>query len=392
MRTRSLAGIASAAVIAALVAVPVGAANAATPQNRAAHTSAPVWIRQSDFISALSDTRSSGHFQFIQDGLHLWTDDSTGNAKVAEYFPLSGTLASMEGSTPGEWWGTDPGPGAQIVFDADGTRGANAYNILVGEWAYAHGTDPSTYDWWLTNGSSTLAHSVCPLTGGGSGTNCHGTLTQWAAALPQAKVYAGGFSLGSGVLGNGLLYSQTYGSTTYRFTSAPSVLTSSIALAPRIVVTGQLVTATGSLRRDGFAVAGQPVTLSYSSGHSWVVFGRVTTDANGNWRKLLIPRATWTIRATAAGYPSATAVIIVRSKVDVLITGRSVAVGVVPNLSGKKVALQRKQGTAWVTKAYATLSRTSTTIVRAPQAGVYRVVAPAVTGFAPGISRSFWVS
>jgi hypothetical protein len=133
------------------------------------------------------------------------------------------------------------------------------------------------------------------------------------------------------------------------------------------------------------------VTLSRAAGKSWIVFGSVKTDAKGNWSKLLIPSATWTIRATAAGFPTSTAVITVTSRVNVKVTGRNVAVGVAPNLSGKKVMLQRHVGASWVTDATATLSRTSTATLRASRAGVYRVIAPAVTGYASGSSLFFLV-
>ncbi|MEO8776462.1 MAG: hypothetical protein ABI468_09130, partial [Candidatus Nanopelagicales bacterium] len=218
MRIRTLAAVLSTGLVAGLmVAVPITVANAAAPETGAKVVNSPVMIRQSDFIPALSDTRTSGHLQFIKDGLHLWTDDNTGQAKVAEYFKVSGSLADMVGSTVPVWWGTTNAPGSQIVFDADGTGLANKYNILVGEAVYGGN------DWWLTGGSSALAKSKCPETGGGFGSDCHGTLEQWAAALPHAKVYAGGFSLGSGVLGDGLLYSMTFGTTEYHFTNLPAV-------------------------------------------------------------------------------------------------------------------------------------------------------------------------
>ena len=38
-------------------------------------------------------------------------------------------------------------------------------------------------------------------------------------ALPNARVHAGGFSLGSGVKGDGVIDQMTYDGTTYRFTS-----------------------------------------------------------------------------------------------------------------------------------------------------------------------------
>ena len=130
---------------------------------------------------------------------------------MAEYFALTGPLADMVGSTPPVWAGTDPAPGSQIVFDADSTTDGNDYNILVGESVYGGS------DWWLTGGSSGAAKAVCPETGGGFGSACHGTLAQWADALPDAAVYAGGFSLGSGVLGDGVITSLTFGATEYRF-------------------------------------------------------------------------------------------------------------------------------------------------------------------------------
>lgn len=382
MRTRHLVGIMSAAVIAGLVVIPAAAANAATPATGAKVVSAPVMIRQSDFIPALSDTRSSGHLQFIKDGLHVWTDDNTGQAKVAEYFKVSGSLADMVGSTVPVWWGTTNAPGSQIVFDADGTGGTNKYNILVGEAVYGGN------DWWLTNGSSTLAHSVCPSTSGGSGSACHGTLAQWAAALPNAKVQAGGFSLGSGVLGQGLLYSQTFGTTEYHFTNLPAIMTSTMTVAPRVVVYGQLAVASGTVRKDGVGTPGVLVTFSRLSGKTWVAFGATKSDAHGNWKKALVPPATWTIRATATGYPSPTAVVTVTSRVSVKALGRTLYVGVSPKLVGKRVVLQIQVGKIWRNVTTATLSKTSTAAFKVTKGGVYHVIALAVPGYATGVSAS----
>ncbi|HEV7197125.1 MAG TPA: hypothetical protein VGN19_14415, partial [Pedococcus sp.] len=143
MRKRTLAAVLSTGLVAGLVVgIPMTVANAAGSKV----TTTTVQIRQSDFLPPpLEDTRTSGHLQFIKDGLHLWTDDATSQAKVAEYWSVSGSLADMVGSTMPVWWGTSPGPGSQIVFDT-GIPGANRYNILVGEAVYKG-------DWWLTNGS-----------------------------------------------------------------------------------------------------------------------------------------------------------------------------------------------------------------------------------------------
>ena len=186
------------------------------------HASSTVTIRESDLITGLSATRSAGHVAFRADGLRVWTDDSTSQAKAAEYFELSGGLPT---SASLEWYGTNPQPGQQIVFDADGIdENGNDYNILVGEPVYGD-------NWWLTNGSSDAAKAVDPSGGenGGNGTEWFGTLADWADALPDARVYAGGFSLGSGVKGDGVIDSITYDDTTYRFTKEPA------APAPTVV-------------------------------------------------------------------------------------------------------------------------------------------------------------
>src|SRR4029079_12975129 len=105
-----------------------------------------VTIRQADLIAPLSDTRPAGHVTFLTDGLHVQTDDTTSDAKAAEYFALSGALPATASMV---WFGTDARPGQQLVFDVDATTGnGNDFNILVGE--------PTVYGdtWWLTAGSS----------------------------------------------------------------------------------------------------------------------------------------------------------------------------------------------------------------------------------------------
>lgn len=199
-RSRTFAALAVAAVAATCL---VTSAQAAEPTTT-------VTVRQGDLISQLADTRSAGHVTFLGDGLAVQTDDTTGDAKAAEYFSVSGGLpdtASME------WFGTQPQPGIQIVFDADDvTDNGNDYNILVGESIYGD-------NWWLTNGSSADAKAVDPSgdQNGGNGSQWFGTLAQWKAALPHARMLAGGFSLGSGVKGSGVIHSISYDDTSYVF-------------------------------------------------------------------------------------------------------------------------------------------------------------------------------
>jgi hypothetical protein len=188
------------------------------PVAHAAAATKTVTVRQGDFISALSDTRPAGHVDFLKEGLHVYTDDATSNAKAAEYFPVA--PQGLPDSVDLTWYGTTPAPGSQLFFDADQTAGnGNDYNVLVGE--------PAFYgdDFWLTGGSSADAHGVCPETSGGSGSACHGTLAQWQSALPDAQLKAAGFSLGSGVKGDGVIRDIQVGDTDYQFTSEPAITT-----------------------------------------------------------------------------------------------------------------------------------------------------------------------
>ncbi len=178
---------------------------------QAAEPTTTVTVRHADLVPGLSDTRSAGHVSFLGDGLAVVTDDATGNAKAAEYFTVVGDLPDS-GSM--EWYGTQPQPGVQIVFDADGTTGnGNDYNVLVGEPVYGD-------NWWLTSGSSNTAKLADPSgdQDGGNGSEWFGTLAQWKAALPNARMWAGGFSLGSGVQGSGVIHAIRYDETEYVFT------------------------------------------------------------------------------------------------------------------------------------------------------------------------------
>ena len=193
-------------------AIAVGAAvSIAVPAHAAPST---VLIRKADFVPQLSDTRATGHYEFLREGLAVYTEGATSTDKVAEYWSVTGALPTTASL---EWTGTDAQPGVQVVFDVDGVTGnGNDYNVLVGEKVYGN-------DWWLTSSSSAAAKAAAPQTTGGFGSPWHGTLAEWRTALPSAKQYAGGFSLGSGVKGAGLLRAVTFGEVTYEFTDTPVV-------------------------------------------------------------------------------------------------------------------------------------------------------------------------
>jgi len=168
-----------------------------------------------DFVPALSDTRATGHYAVVGTGLHLWTEGSTSTDKVAEYVATATPLAAV-GEPSLQYTSTTGGvPGFQLVvdFDADG----QSDGILIGERAYGN-------DWWLNGAAKQFVKDGAPSHTGGAGSTNHGTLDQWRTAFPDAVVQAYGFSLGSGVKGDGLLDSITFAGTRYTF-AAPVVLT-----------------------------------------------------------------------------------------------------------------------------------------------------------------------
>lgn len=172
----------------------------------------------SDFDKTLTDTRAAGHYAVVGTGLHIWTDGSTDvdpttgklSDKVAEYVDTNAPLSSVGDPTldytnniPG---GTPPGYQLVVDFNNDGTPDG----ILVGESVYGN-------DWWLSNGSAQFVKDNAPSHDGGSGSANHGTLAQWETNFPTATVKSFGFSLGSGVLGDGVINSITFAGTTYTF-------------------------------------------------------------------------------------------------------------------------------------------------------------------------------
>jgi hypothetical protein len=178
----------------------------------------------SDFDPAYSDTRSTGHYEVVGTGLHVWTTPSTGSPstnKVAEYVDTNTPLAGVGEPTLDQTYnsGSTIAPGFQLVvdFDHDGT----ADGILVGEpTAPGYGNN-----WWLNNAAQPFVKAGAPHTGGGFGSPYYGTLDEWRAAFPNANVLAFGFSLGSGVTGDWTINAINFAGTRYTF-AADVTLTS----------------------------------------------------------------------------------------------------------------------------------------------------------------------
>jgi hypothetical protein len=207
-----------------------------------------------------SETRATGHNDFVPDGVRVWTEGTASTDKAAGYFAVDQDLAtagepSMDSVRNNMT--TTLMPGMQLVADFDGNGTADG--ILVGEPTYANGSPLYGDNWWLSNGSKQFVKDGAPSHGGGFGSDNNGTLDQWRTAFPDAHIQAFGWSLGSGVLGDDTIRSMTLGANTYKFraTGAP---------------VANPVTASGPLNKQvtvalaGFDPEGGPVT--YKVGRS----------------------------------------------------------------------------------------------------------------------------
>ena len=240
------AGAAAAAgVLAVGLSAPAGAAPPLPGQPCTSITpGAPITV-PGDFIAGASGTLSKGHYEVVPAGLRVYTDDSSGQAKVAEYVTVPPTNLSLAGEPALGWTptsGTTP-PGFQLMVDLenDGTSDG----ILVGE--------PSYYGnrWWAS--SALVAHIGTPVppalvSPGGDGGPVAGTLADWSTAYPQATVRAIGFSLGSGVQGDGVISGLTFGCVSHGFQATPP---------PTPIVFAQT-------ELFGSVVAGSPATATYT--------------------------------------------------------------------------------------------------------------------------------
>jgi hypothetical protein len=209
------------ALAAALTVTGVATANAATE----------VTVTDANLHGfSFTETRATGHYEFKTGGLHIWTEGATSTDKVAAYMPVDTPLADVAARS------FDPSlkfvakdsslpavPGYQLqVKRADGKT-----FILVGEPVYGA-------NWWAASCSTFCANlGVVASTGGGSAYST--TLENWVTADPATQVVGIGFSMGSGVHGDGVLKSMEFNGTTFRFAAAvpdTSVSPTSTVVAP----------------------------------------------------------------------------------------------------------------------------------------------------------------
>jgi hypothetical protein len=165
-----------------------------------------------------TQTRADGFHVFTPQGLFVATSEnpsvpSPDSRKVAGYLEVDdfqlGALAgsSLEYTKIGGTFAHEPGLQAVVDLNGDGETDG----ILVGEEVYGG-------NWWLASIAPGFDTSAAPAVGGGGG-SFNGTIPQWTAAYPQAKVENIGFSLGSGVYSIGHITQFTIGGVVYDFTA-----------------------------------------------------------------------------------------------------------------------------------------------------------------------------
>lgn len=176
-----------------------------------------------------SETRATGHNVFGADGtVRVYTEGSTSTDKAAGYFDVNRTLSAVASVEPTMAWAANLAPnllrpGMQLKVDFDGDGSIDG--ILVGEPTYADGSPLYGNVWWASNGSKAFVKAGAPSHTGGFGSENHGTLAAWKAAFPAAEVVQGGWSLGSGVKGDGFISNFVIAGDTYTFTPAQTVTT-----------------------------------------------------------------------------------------------------------------------------------------------------------------------
>lgn len=179
-----------------------------------------------------TETRSNGRNELVADGLRVYTLASDSESKAAGYYGYVTNDINFDLENASDfnltWNGTTPAPGGQLVVDLD--NDGDLDGILVVENAYG-GIGGNLWNpsiWGQSTGTS-IDTTKYPTAGGGGGSR-NGSLSDWNIAFPNAKVRAIGYSLGSGVKGDGIISSITVNSTAYTFGLPPVV-------APTVSVT-----------------------------------------------------------------------------------------------------------------------------------------------------------
>ena len=160
----------------------------------------------------LTETRTAGSNELVANGLHVKTVPSTGSyanefSKAAGYYATSNLpLADINSAAINFASFSGIRPSLQIGVDRDGNGSWDGY-LVYEPWSYGDG------QYWTNKAGFGVPE--------GLGYPSLGSLAQYKAANPNAKVTSIGYSLGSGVVGDATITSLVVGATTYTFGLAP---------------------------------------------------------------------------------------------------------------------------------------------------------------------------
>ena len=207
-----------------------------------------------------SQTRAAGSNTFVDGGLFVETTEATSLGKAAGYKAIDIALAEAGDIAIDLTGVTGVPPSLQLGVDLDNDTVQDGY--LVYEQTY-YGQNL-----WA---SSTITGHVPAFVGlptePGGGSAVSGTIDQYLAAYPEARILSFGYSLGSGVIGSATITSITVGCTEYGFSLAPTVNTTCSAIADAPLATqnalqGWDFSQTRSAGSNTFVTGGLKVTTT----------------------------------------------------------------------------------------------------------------------------------
>lgn len=155
------------------------------------------------------DTRSKGHVEYVENGLHVWTEDSSSQSKVSEGIAVNFALANTGvldidvTEQPGNVY--PYGPGLNLFVTSSHGNATFVYEEVYGQ------------DLWVTNGSAQWYKDNAPSHVGGNGSENHGTINEWLAVDPTIQVVGLAYTLGSGVQGDWVINSITANCAVHTF-------------------------------------------------------------------------------------------------------------------------------------------------------------------------------
>ncbi|QAY72009.1 hypothetical protein ET445_00355 [Agromyces protaetiae] len=198
------AGLVGGVALAGVVAAPANAEE----------TGCEVYTTLADWDLSSTSEDGTGHNEIVEqegdDLLHVWTD-ATGHRKAAGYYELTPAMPLANATDFAlDWTGTTPAPGGQLVVDLDGDGTADG--TLVIEPVYSGNI-------WLSvpAGGTWVSIPAAPHAPGGGGYPNQGSFAEWTAAYENAQVLAFGYSLGSGITGDGTISSISVDGCAYTF-------------------------------------------------------------------------------------------------------------------------------------------------------------------------------